>query len=1051
MKKLIGLFVFLLFVGTQIVTAQSKQITGTVTSADDGLGMPGVSVIVKGTTIGASTDIDGKYSLEASASDILVYSFVGMVSQEITVGSQTVINVVLETESIGMDEVVVTALGVTREKKSLGYAVSEVGGDEITRSNNVNLVNSIGSKVAGVQVNSSSGTAGGSSFITIRGMASLTGNNQPLFVVDGVPIDNSMNASGNPDNGRNNLTDGVAYSNRAIDLNPDDIASMSVLKGGAATALYGLRAANGVVLVTTKSGKKTKGRKVDVTFSSTVSIDKISQMPDMQYKYAQGLGGDYAGADGPWWKMFSWGPEVSSLEYDGDTSYKWDPRGRLVPKGTGNGMAAKTFDKEDFFDTGVTYNNSVGISGGSEFASFYLSASYNKSNGVVPENDYEKKTFTLSSDFKLSEKLSLGAKANYINSGGTRIQQGSNLSGVMLGLMRSATTFDNAAGYEFEDGSQRNYRGGGGYDNPYWTVNNSQLKDNVDRLIGNINLKYEFSKNLTLSYRVGIDTYTDKRKSHFAIGSRAVPDGQVQEDEHFQRDINSDLILSYTKKLSDKFNFSAVAGHNMFSSYYQQVYVQGDKLAIPKFYHTSNAASLLVRESVTEKRTAAWYGDLGLDWNNMIYFRVTGRNEWSTSLPEGENSFFYPSTSLGVVLSEIPVLKDMTWLNFAKFRTSYAVIANDASPYGTFTTYDQAAYGDGSTNGVTFPFGGQPGFAVGDGLGNAELKPEKMKSFEIGLELSLFQNRLSIDAAYYNNQNEDLILWVPLSGTSGYTDRLMNAGEMENKGIELLISGTPIKTSDFSWDVMVNFTKNKNEVLKLADGVDNVGLGGFTGSNMRAVQGKAYGSVYGSDWVRNDAGRIVVGADGMPELSQVEVELGSALPEWTMGITNSFTYKGITLSALLDIKHGGIMWNGTKGVLQYFGTHGVTGNRGEQKVFDAVTADGAENTTAITLDEDWYTGLGNGWYGPSSQFIEDAGWTRLKEVSLSYDFPKSLLGDSFVKSLSLSFTGKNLWLDTDYTGVDPETSLMGASNAQGLDYFNMPGTKSYIFGLRMTF
>ncbi len=1048
---MIGLFVLLTFMGLQIVTAQSKQISGTITSAEDGLGMPGVSVVLKGTTIGASTDIDGRYSLKAKSTDVLLISFVGMVTQEIEVGDKTVINVVMETSSIGMDEVVVTALGVTREKKSLGYAVQEVGGDDISRSNNVNLVNSIGGKVSGVQVTNSSGTAGGSSFITIRGMASLTGNNQPLFVVDGVPIDNSMNSSGNPDNGRNNLTDGVAYSNRAIDLNPDDVASMSVLKGGAATALYGLRAANGVILVTTKSGKKTAGRKVDVTFSSTLSIDKISQMPDMQYKYAQGLSGEYAGADGDWWNMFSWGPEVSSLEYDGDTNYKWDPRGRLVAKGTGNGMAAKTFDKNDFFDTGVSTNTSVGVSGGSEFASFYLSTSYNKSNGIVPKNEYEKKTFSLSADFQLSDKLTVGAKANYINSGGTRIQQGSNVSGVMLGLMRASTTFDNAAGYEFEDGSQRTYRGGGGYDNPYWTVNNSQMKDNVDRLIGNMNLKYEFNKNLTLSYRIGIDTYSDKRKGHFAIGSNANSAGQIQEDKHFQRDVNSDLILSFSKKLSETLNFSAVAGQNMFSSYYQQVYVQGDGLTIPKFYNLSNSASILTRESIQEKRTAAWYGDMGIDWNNMVYFRVTGRNEWSTSLPKGENSFFYPSTSLGIILSEIPALKDLSWLNFAKIRTSYAIIANDAGVYNTFTTYDQTAYGDGSTDGISFPFAGQPGFAVGDGLGNDKLKPEKMKSFEVGIELSLFQNRLSVDLAYYSNQNEDLILGVPLSGTSGYTERVMNAGEMENKGIELLLSGTPIKTNDFSWDVMVNFTKNKNEVLKLADGVDNVGLGGFTGSNMRAVQGKPYGSVYGSDWVRNDAGRIIVDADGMPELSQVEVELGSALPEWTAGITNTFTYKGITLSALLDIKHGGIMWNGTKGVLQYFGTHGVTENRGEQKVFDAVKADGSENTTAITLDEDWYTGLGNGWYGPSSQFIEDAGWVRLKEVSLSYDLPKALLGNGFVKSLSLSFTGKNLWVDTDYTGVDPETSLMGASNAQGLDYFNMPGTKSYVFGLKMSF
>ncbi len=1051
MKK-IALLLAIFAIGLSSVFAQTKEISGTVTSADDGSTLPGVSVAVKGTTLGTITDLDGKYTLKVPQdAQTLVFSFVGMETTEAAITGD-IVNIEMASDVVGINEVVVTAIGIQKETKALGYSVQKVGGDDIVRSNNTNLVNSIGGKVSGVQVTNSSGTAGGSSFITIRGMASLTRNNQPLFVVDGIPIDNSMNYSGNPDDGRNNLTDGVAYSNRAIDINPDDIAEMAILKGGAATALYGIRAANGVVMITTKSGQKSEGRSIQVNLNSTVQFDKVNQFPEMQYKYAQGLGGDYAGADGPWWKMFSWGPDVSTLEYDGDTDYKWDPRGRLVPKGTGNGMPAQTFDKKDFFETGLTVNNSVSFSGGTQYSSFYFSVANSHADGIVPENTYDKTSFNFSGDFDLTDKLNIAAKANYIHSGGTRIQQGSNLSGIMLGLMRTATTFDNAAGYEFEDGTQRNYRGGGGYDNPYWTANKSQMNDNVDRLIGNMSINYEVNDNLSLLYRIGIDNYTDKRKMAFAIGSRTVPAGQVQEDEHFQRDINSDLILNYNKQLSDKLNLTLLLGNNMFSSYYQQVYIQGDDLSIPEFNHLSNASGYTVRESVTESRTGAFFGDLGLEYNNLLFFHVTGRQEWATTLPEDNNSFFYPSASLGFVASELPMFKDISALSFLKLRTSYAIIANTPPAYATNTVYDLAAYGDGSTSGISFPFGGTPGFAVGDGLGNTDLKPETTKSFEVGLDLRLLQNRLSFDFTYYNNQHEDLLLWVPLSGTSGYTDRYMNAGSMENKGIELLVSGVPIKTKNFSWEATINFTKNNNKVLELAEGVDNVGLGGFTGSNMRAVKGKAYGSVYGSDWVRNDAGQILLDDDGYPELSQIEVELGSALPEWTMGITNTFTYKNLILSALIDIKHGGIMWNGTKGVLQYFGTHGVTESRGEEFVFDGVNKNtGEKNTKAIVLDEDWYTDLGNGWYGPSSQFIEDAGWVRLKELTVAYKLPENILKGTFIKSLTLNFTGKNLWLDTPYTGVDPETSLMGAHNAQGLDYFNMPGTKSYVFGLKMSF
>ncbi len=916
-----------MFFGLQVFA--QNVITGTVTD-QEGEPIPGANVMVKGVAgTGTITNIDGKYTLKVPAeANVLIFSFVGMANQEIEIGGRTVIDVKLEAESIGVDEVVVTALGVAREKKALGYAVQEVDSEALTKSSNANLLNSVNGKIAGVNVTSSSGTAGSSSFITIRGAASITGNNQPLFVVDGVPIDNSMNASGNPDNGRNNLTDGVAYSNRAIDINPNDIESMSVLKGGAATALYGLRAANGVVMITTKKGKMSKGRKVSVSVSSSVRLDKVSQLPEMQTKYSQGSKGKWSGPG----DRYSWGAPIAELEYDGDKSYIWDPRGKLVPKGTGNGNPAVYYDKYDFFRTGVTFDNTVGISGGSEYGTFYLSLGNMESKGIIPENDFKKRSFLFSGEFKLADNFKMSGSANYVHSGGTRIQQGSNVSGVMLGILRSATTFDNAAGYEFPDGRQRSFRGYTGYDNPYWTVNNNPLKDKVDRLIGNIGFDWDIVGNLKMKYKLGVDVYTDKRKMHFAVNSNAESTGQIQLDEHFNRDVNSDLILTYNKHFGEDIQLTLMGGWNMFDSYYQQNYEEGNGIIIPKFYHISNTSSQLVRESVARKRTAAFYGDVGVSYKNMLYMNFTAREEWSTTLSD---PFFYPSVSLGFVFSEFESLRN-SFLSFGKFRASYSIIANDAFMYAAKTTYDPASYGDGSTSGISYPFGGIMAFSAGDVKGNPDLKPEKLKSLELGLEMKFFKNRLGFDVSYYNNQNEDLILSVPISGTSGYTNQIMNAASMYNKGIELVFSATPVLTKSFSWNLQVNFTKNKNEVTKLAEGVPNVSLGGFTSCQMRAIVGKSYGSIYGTKWKRNKKGQMLLDDDGYPQVDGSMVHLGDALPEWTMGINNTITYKSVSLSGLIDIKHGGKMWNGTKNVMKFFGTHKVTEDRTATKVFDGI-------------------------------------------------------------------------------------------------------------------
>jgi len=1092
MRKFTLMIVILLFAGLQLVLAQQKTISGKVTSKEDGTTLPGVTVMVKGTTIGTVTDINGKYTLTIPVkTTTLVFSFVGMKTQEVATSEANSYDVILESDVMNIEGVVVTAIGISRETKALGYSVQSVGSDQLEKSNNTNVFNDLNGKVAGVNVTSGSGAAGGATYFTIRGAQSLGGDNQPLVVVDGVPIDNSQYYSGNPDAGSNNLTEGVAYSNRGIDINPDDIASVTVLKGGAATALYGLRAANGVVIITTKKGETAKtGNNYAVSFSTSISIDKVNKLTEMQNKWGQGINGKWKGPETA--NRNSWGPRLDTCSYsDGPLSaaqdpyglgyYNWDKNGLIVSKNdpTANGKEVKTYDNlNNFFKTGYTYNNALNISGGNPGATYYLSLSNNHSDGIVPNNTFDRTTVKIAGETKLSSKFVTSGSVNYIKSGGNRLQQGSNLSGVMLGLLRTPATFDNANGYDdpvgtkdaymFPDGQQRSFRGYGIYDNPYWTVNMNKFKDDVNRMLGNFQITYLPVKWLNITYRLGNDFYSDRRKAYYAINSSQYSAGQVFEDQHFNRDINSDLIATVKQDITKDIKVDATIGQNLFQSYHQQVYVEGNQLAQPEFYQLSNASSIISRERQDKKRTSAIYADLGISYQSLLFLNVTGRNEWSTTLPADKNSFFFPSASLGFVFTEIGGLKENKVLPFGKLRVSYAVIANDASIYGTYNYFAPTAYGDGWTSGISFPFAGYTGYMDDNGLGNTGLKPEKMKSLELGCDLRFLNNRIGLDFTWYNNHNTDLILWVPLAGSSGYTDKLMNAGEMKNTGVEIMGTIVPVKTKKFDWTIVVNFTKNKNEVVKLADGVENVGLGGFTGAEIRAVVGKPYGSIFGTTWVKDGNGNVVINDDptdpnyGYPIMSDKEDFLGTVMPDWTMGITNTVTYSGVSLSFLLDIKKGGMMWNGTKGIMYALGTHKDTEDRETKDyVFDGVLghldSDGnlvsnngfATNGLQVAKDQSWYNGLGGGFGGPSGQFVEKANWVRLREVSLSYNLNSKWFRKCFIKGMDVYFTGRNLLLWTPYTGIDPETNLYGADNAQGIDYFNMPNTKTYTFGLKV--
>ncbi len=1088
MKRFVFVLSLLLFVGINLLQGQGVQVTGNVTGADDGAALPGVSVVVRGTTIGAVTDFEGNYNITVpDGSAVLMFSFVGMVTQEVSVEGRSTLDVVMESSSTELEEVVVTALGMTRSEKSLGYSVQSVEAEELSKANTSDVINSISGRTAGVQITSSSGSPGASTFMTIRGAASILGNNQPLFVIDGMPIvtGNGGNVTINRDP---SSVGNTGRSSRSIDINPEDIASMTVLKGGAATALYGLRAANGAIIITTKGG--TRGQKMKVDFHTSVGIDQMSQVPDMQRQYAQGNNGE-------WVHGFqrSYGPNVDTLEYDKpldpsdpryeDYEYIWDENGRIVGRNdpNANGNPVQTYDQYDFFKTGMTFNNRLSVSAGNDKASYYFSVADLEQTGIVPESQYGRTNVRLNSSARLTKWVKVSTNMAYSNSRSTMIQTGSNTSGVMLGLVRTPPTFDNAQLYEFPDGTQRTYRNGGGYDNPYWTANKNSYNEDVDRFIGNAILNFTFTEWFSASYNLGVDTYTRSFKNIIAVNSRTAPPGTLEESARTSRQINSDLLLNFHKTFGE-FDASLTVGNNVFESGWKRVWGDAYGLEIPGFYSLSNSADNQTGVEQEKYRTMALFADIQLSFMDMIFLGATGRNDWSTTMPEDNRSAFYPSVSGGFVFTEIGALKGNSVLSFGKIRGSWAKTANIAEPYNTTSYYYGATARDGWVNtGVSFPYQGKTAFDVGYTLGNPGLRHETMKSFEVGADLRFLNNRIGIDFAYFQNTNEDLLLDVPIPESSGYGEIYQNAGIMESKGFEVSANAS-ILTGEFKWDIMANFTKLTNTVVSLAEGVESVFLAGFTDPQVRAVAGQSYGSIYGYDWYRDpDTGRTLINddpsdgeRDGYPMTKYLLAPVGEVNPNWTANITNTLSYKGVRLSFMIDIRNGGLMYNGTASAMNYMGTHARTLNRDVyftpegtvdfvetpeenlvvfEGVYGHVDADGNpissgnENVSPVVMDENWFEGYGSNFGGGPSIFaLERTDWVRLREITLGYSIP---VQKKIFQGIEVYFTGRNLWLSTPYTGIDPETNLEGAVNGQGMDYFNMPGTRTYTVGVKLSF
>ncbi len=1072
MKRILLLSFMFTFVLAYGAWAQ-RSVSGTVTSDEDGSTVPGVNVVLKGTTTGTTTDLDGNYRLSVpEEGGTLVFSFIGLTAQEVEIGARSVIDVAMASDVQQLTEVVVTAVGLESNRAALGYAVQNVSSEDIKNTQETNLVNALNSKVAGVTVVSSSGSPGASSNIRIRGNTSISGNNSPLFVVDGIPIDNNEYGAG---------VDGVSRSNRAIDINPNDIASLTVLKGAAATVLYGIRAANGAIIITTKKGSK--GKPV-VTLNSSMRMDQVNKLPALQSTYAQGrsVNGVLTHRGPETGEGNSWGPKISDLEFNGATDYGFDKNGQLVAAGTGNGVPAKAYDNLDnFFVNGMTYDNTLSVSGGTDIAKYYFSVGRLDQSGIIPNSDWARTSIKATTSAQLTDKLNASISANYINSGGFRVQQGSNTSGVMLTLLRNTPTFDAANGYtngqeaaddvstyEFPDGSQRAYRGGV-YDSPFWVVNNNPFQDEVNRVIGYTAIDYKILDWLSVSYKLGLDAYSERYNSAFNIGSATLRAGEVNQLARNSKDLNSDFLVKVNTNFGD-ISLNAIVGHNFFSTNIITQQTIGTTLSVPKFYHISNATDVQGFEGITRRKLVGVFGQVNLGWKEQVFLNVSARNDWSSILPEGANNVLYPAVSLGWDFTETLGLSNGSILSYGKVRASYGQVGNDggnAFIYATDPYFGVAGYGgDGfiSTGGA-FPGFGVNAFDRNNLLPNGNLKPELTTTTEFGADLKFFKGRLGLDFTYYNSLTTDAIIAVDIAPSTGYNSAVQNVAEISNKGIEIVATGTPVQTGDFNWDVSVNFTQYENIVESLAEGVETVSLAGFVSTTSRAVAGQPFGALYGASFARTDDGQLIIGSDGWPVQAAEEGVIGDPNPDWVAGIRNTFSFKGLSLSALLDIRQGGEMWNGTYGILKTFGMAEVTAAQREVKgyVFDGVvntgTADAPNyvpNTTPVDFYNPRFPVSQNKWNryafgGLPEENIQNTSWVRLREVSLAYQFPSKVLSNIGMSNLSLTLTGRNLLLFTEYNGIDPETNLTGASNGIGLDYFNNPNTKSYALTLNASF
>jgi TonB-linked SusC/RagA family outer membrane protein len=995
-----------------------KTVSGTVTDGS-GEAMIGVNILEVGTSNGTITDLDGNFSIEVSDDATLEFSMVGYTPQQIEVGSQTVIDLVLE-EGVALSEVVVTSLGISKEKKALGYAVTEIGGEDFTEARELNVANSLAGKVAGVNVSNIASGPGGSSRVIIRGNSSISGNNQPLYVVDGIPIDNTNLGSAG-------MWGGQDWGDGVSSINPDDIETMTVLKGSSAAALYGSRASNGVIMITTKKGGKRKG--VGVEVQSNYTFENIIETFDFQKEYGQGDNGKRPTTQPEAFasNLYSWGEKL-----DGRSTIQFDGQSRPYSD-VGDNLGR-------FYQTGSTWTNSLSLSGGDEDYNFRFGVTNLQNEGIIPNSGLDRNTFTTNTSGKFG-KLTASFAGTYIRENvqnRPRLSDSPGNANYTAWSMPANVDVNSLLGPNGdgtnEEGTELLFNDNIYVTNPWFAAYNFVGSNTKHRAMGNTTLRFQFTDWLYIQGRAGIDSYTERRTSVEPYGTAYKPLGGMSELERRFTETNIDLIIGADKTLDNGIGISAFVGGNQMQRSFETLGGSGNNFNIPFLHTLNNLANRGTSYGISEKAINSVFGSLELSYNSILYLTATARNDWFSTLPVESNSILYPSFTASFILSDAITMP--SFVSFAKLRGGWAQVGGDTDPYQLNLTY--ALVGQGH-------FGAPLGRISQGRIPNFNLQPSQTSEIELGADFRLFQNKLGVDFTYYDKTTSNDILFASISQTSGFGSQVVNIGELRNTGIELLLNITPIKRTDFSWDMTFNFANNQNEVVSLLTPEQDEESIRVSESRTRSAyihheEGQPYSVIKGFKYARDAAGNIQYDENGYPVRGEFGV-LGNGVHPTTLGLTNKFRYKNFQLSVLVDGKFGGDIYAATNAFAYLRGLHKNTlvgrtdGNVGGSKT--------------LPLDEvdNYYSQI----YNITEEFVEDASFIKLRQFTFGYNFPRTMLESTPFSEVSLSLVGRNLLLlMSKVENIDPESTYSNG-NDQGLEMFGVPQTRSFGFNLNVKF
>lgn len=1033
------------FTGANLALAQTSTVTGVVTSSEGGEPVVGASVLIVGTQRGITTDVDGKFTITnvpANAKTLRI-SFMGMQPKDVAITPGKTIKVMLQADPKLLDEVVVTAMGISRSEKSLGYSATTIKSDDIVRARTTNVADALSGKVAGLQVSSTSSDPGSVSNIVIRGFGSINGSNQPLYVVDGVPLSNSSESS----SGKNVSLGGIS------NIASQDIESMTVLKGAAATALYGSRAANGVIIITTKSGQRNGGRNFSISYSGSVQARQLSYLPEMQNSFGQGWNGGQTFIENG-----SWGPAFDgSLQVYGPV---WNHQ-QLIHE-----YSAKKDNVKDFFDLGWSQNHDLALSGVSkdQKMTYYLSYSYTGDDGIMPKDydTYTRNTIAFRNTYEPVKWLKFSSSVNFARSQTDAVgsYQGTSVIDGLMELPRDISIVD-MKDLSSPFNTPEAYFTPYGITNPYWALANNYFHTNSKQIYGKVQVDIKPVKYVTLTYRMGLD-YTDYDiktgspqidlddalidNDYGYAPSNMNQEGSVSAIYSRRYEFNHDFLANYAQKfLDDRLDINLNVGVNINERYATSLNGSGTNLSINTgFWDLSNTASQTMSESQSKRRLVGLFGDATIGWDDMLYLDVTARNDWSSTLPIKQNSFFYPGATLSWIFTQLMPKNDI--LSFGKLRLAYGKTGNDANPY-----YTSLAFVQGTSNGyyvapnISFPLNGSNAYQTSNTLGSDKLKPEMTSEFEVGMNLQFFHGRLGLDFAYYNRCTNDQIFTLPADPATGYSYVVTNFGKVTNKGIELAVNLTPIQTRDWRWDIGFNFAKNNNKVVSLPESLEGgeVSIYGFSSGNdavnMYAVEGKPIGEFYTYLPKHTEDGKLIVDSNGYPVLGTTLEDTGKNMNnDWTGGVTTSLTFKDFTLSAALDIRKGGYMFSRTKNLMQFTGNGVITtyNNRRPFVIPNSVVDNGdgtySPNTTPIYLYngsyQTYFNDYGYGYGGEA--YLVDRSFVKLRNISLTWNVPRKWVHAMQLSDLSLTVFCNNVftWTASDNRYIDPESTTISQSS-----------------------